>query len=244
VTQTSWYQRWFGEEYLQLYPHRDEQEARDAVDLVLGGVAPGEIRCALDLACGAGRHLAMLVGRGIRCVGLDLSLPLLTRARAARAPVVRGDMRHLPFSGGSFDLVTNFFTSFGYFPSIEEDEAVIAEIRRVLRPDGVFSVDFLNADRVRQDIVPREQREMAGRRIIITRHLVDNDEVVEKRIEIHDPANRLPHVFVERVRLYAPEHLYAVLEQYGLVPTAAYGDYHGGPVTTESPRVLLTGRAQ
>jgi SAM-dependent methyltransferase len=39
---------------------------------------------------------------------------------------VRGDMRHLPFTDGSFDLVTSFFTSFGYFDSDDEDVKVLA----------------------------------------------------------------------------------------------------------------------
>ena len=30
-----WYRDWFGEEYLALYPHRDEEEARDGVDLLI-----------------------------------------------------------------------------------------------------------------------------------------------------------------------------------------------------------------
>ena len=31
---TEWFEQWFGEEYHALYPHRDEAEARQVVDLV------------------------------------------------------------------------------------------------------------------------------------------------------------------------------------------------------------------
>ena len=53
---TEWFEEWFGEEYLQLYPHRDAAEAERAVALILDrvGFAPGWR--VLDVACGAGRH--------------------------------------------------------------------------------------------------------------------------------------------------------------------------------------------
>src|SRR5262245_26487593 len=107
-----WYKEWFGEEYLELYSHRDESEAEAHVDFVerhLGGPRP---RAVLDLACGAGRHTAALRRRGYRTLGIDLSLTLLARIEPPR---VAGDMRRLPFADGSFDWVLNFFTSFGYF---------------------------------------------------------------------------------------------------------------------------------
>src|SRR6266850_155017 len=53
---TEWFEEWFGEEYLQLYPHRDAAEAERAVALILErtGFVPGWR--VLDVACGAGRH--------------------------------------------------------------------------------------------------------------------------------------------------------------------------------------------
>ncbi len=36
---TEWFEEWFGEEYLQLYPHRDAAEAERAVGLILDRVA-------------------------------------------------------------------------------------------------------------------------------------------------------------------------------------------------------------
>ena len=96
---TEWFERWFGEEYLQLYPHRDEDDAERVVSLV-DRVATLDGARVLDLACGPGRHAVRLVQRGADVLGLDLSLPLLTRARHGNPPVrklVRGDMRCLPW---------------------------------------------------------------------------------------------------------------------------------------------------
>src|SRR5512141_439061 len=52
----AWYREWFGEEYLDLYAHRDEAEAkRQAIFFKEQvGTVRGKI---LDLACGTGRHI-------------------------------------------------------------------------------------------------------------------------------------------------------------------------------------------
>jgi SAM-dependent methyltransferase len=243
MSEASWYRRWFGEEYLQVYPHRDQGEAARGVDLVLRSLDPPPGSIVLDLACGAGRHLAELSGRDYVTFGLDLSLPLLRHA-VEQGAVARGDMRELPFRSGVFDVLTNFFTSFGYFDDPEDDRRVLREVRRVLRTGGMFAFDFLHADRVRSALVPRDERTAAGgRRIVQTRVLLDGGRTVEKRIEIHDPANRLPHVFHERVRLYEPEELRRLLGGTGLEVTDTFGDYDGNPLAPGSSRVIHLGRA-
>ena len=104
------------------------------VDFVAAHLGPPRPNAVLDLACGTGRHTEALRGRGFRALGVDLSLTLL--ARRPGLPRVGGDMRRLPFAGGSFDWVLNFFTSFGYFESERENFRVLQEVVRVLAPGG------------------------------------------------------------------------------------------------------------
>jgi len=237
-----WYERWFGEEYLRLYGHRDEAEAARAVALVLaqrGGAGSGR---ALDLACGAGRHLRELERRGMRAFGLDLSFPLLVRARGEGLVVVRGDMRDLPFADGSFSLVTSFFTSFGYFEDPADDERVLAEVRRVLDPDGCFALDFMNAGRVRAELRPRDVQEVDGRRIVEMRRLVEGGRVVEKEIRIHSADWAEPRSFRERVRLYESDDLLRLFSRHGFRATECFGNYDGAPLAPDSPRVIIIGR--
>ena len=246
MTQTAWYEQWFGEEYLQLYPHRDQGEARRAVALVLGVIDVGSegFGPALDLACGAGRHLKELRRRRIAAVGLDLSFPLLQRAREAELHVVRGDMRDLPFQAGAFSLVTNFFTSFGYFTDPEDDINVLQEVRRTLRPGGWFAFDFLNDEHVRNHLREFDERQAGGMRVMQRRSLVEDGRVIEKRIEIHDPSDRRPRVFYERVRLYSPEELRDLLSAEELIPLHTFGDYEGSPLLPGAPRTILIGRSR
>jgi len=238
-----WFRDWFGDAYLSLYPHRDEEEAESAVDLFLeeARLPPGT--GVLDLACGAGRHLARLRDRGYEATGMDLSAVLLAEARQrpglARA-LVRGDMRALPFADGAFGALVSFFTSFGYFLTAEEDLHVVAEIRRVIRTGAPFIMDYLNAPWVIDRLEPETVSEINGRRVRQIRW-VEGDQVF-KRIELLDDG-RAREVFHERVRLYDPGSLEEILGNSGLVVNSRFGGYDGAPFDEGSPRLILHGRA-
>jgi SAM-dependent methyltransferase len=240
---SAWYTRWFGEEYLQIYPHRDEAEAQSAVSLVLRHAGTGPDARVLDLACGAGRHLREFRRNGVRAIGLDLSHFLLLRAAASGAPLVRGDMRALPIGTATCDLVTNFFTSFGYFADAQEDLQVLHEVSRILRPGGAFAFDFLNADHVRGGLPSRDEKVVEGRSVVQVRSLTDDGRTVEKRIEILGPADPIPHIFYERVRLYSQAELTEMLAISGLRVLHRFGSYSGEPPGPDAQRVILIGRA-
>lgn len=234
-----WFERWFGEEYLALYPHRDERDAAAAIALIdrelaaRTGTGPGRI---LDLACGAGRHARMLARLGWT-VGLDLSPTLLRVARRndPAGAYVRGDMRVLPFADLSFGLVTNLFTSFGYFADDREHERVLMEVRRVLRPGGTFVLDYLNASQVRASLVPCDEREVAGVLLEQKRAITNDGRYVVKRITIRDDGR----TFMERVRLFTRSDLRTMLTRHGLRVYASFGDYSGSPQDDASPRAIF-----
>lgn len=241
----AWFRRWFGPEYLALYPHRDREEAERGVSLFLGesGAGPGDR--VLDLGCGSGRHLAAFRDHGLEAVGLDLSRPLLARARSSTggdAPLVRADMRRVPLAPDAFDALSSFFTSFGYFASRADDRRVLTEVRRVLRPGGGFLLDFLNAEQVRSDLVPEDETTVDGRTVRQSREIRDGHVV--KRIEIdRGEGGGAPKVYHERVRLYEPDELVGLLESASLAVEALYGDYDGSTHGPDSPRFIAIGRA-
>ena len=87
----TWWESWFGEEYLDLYPHRDRDSARREAAFAAARLSPRSTPM-LDLCCGAGRHFPFFQELGIAPIGLDYSAPLLELARArtgAHAPRAR-----------------------------------------------------------------------------------------------------------------------------------------------------------
>jgi SAM-dependent methyltransferase len=233
-----WFEEYFGEEYLLLYPHRDAEDAERLVELLCRtvGLQPGWR--VLDVACGTGRHGAAFRARGARVIGLDLSQHLLHRAQAAaRLPVTRSDVRHIPVRPGSMDLTVNLFTSFGYFNLDAEHVRALREMVATIRRGGCFAIDFLNALRVPADLVAREDGELAGRTVQIHRWLDPAGQYVFKSITTDDGRR-----FVERVRLFTAAELEQLLHAAGCRVTHRLGDYDGGALRADSPRVILVGQ--
>jgi SAM-dependent methyltransferase len=240
----AWYKEWFGVEYLELYAHRDEGEAERNVDFVAAVMGPAQPRAVLDLACGAGRHTAALRRRGYRTLGVDLSLLLL--AEAASLPRVAGDMRRLPFRDHSFDWVLNFFTSFGYFESEQENFRVLAEIARVLSPGGRCLLDLMNLDATLALLKEYEQREDGARRVEIRRWWDPQQRRINKRIRLGalDPTKPGGEArsFLESVRAYTLDEVTMGMRWAGLEVTATYGSFAGEAYGRDSERLIIVGR--
>lgn len=98
----------------------------------------------LELGCGTGLHTYSLMQTGARVVAIDISVHSLSvflqRIGDGVTEAVVADMESLPFETHSFDVVTTAGSlSYG------DPDRVDSEIRRVIRPGGIFiCVDSLN----------------------------------------------------------------------------------------------------
>jgi len=96
-------------------------------------LASGARGRTLDVGCGTGRGLP-LYGPSVRAIGVDPAWDSLGRARrrAPGVPLVQGSAEALPFRDGAFDTVVSSLV----FCSVAEPARGLAEVKRVLRPDG------------------------------------------------------------------------------------------------------------
>ena len=121
------------------------QARLDAMVAVFGqaaieSVAPATGECVLDVGCGAGAStmaLATRVGAGGQVLGVDISEPLIGRARALAPPdtpalfqVADASSAELP--EGAFDIL---FSRFGVM-FFDDPTGAFAHMRRALRPGG------------------------------------------------------------------------------------------------------------
>jgi len=94
----------------------------------------------LEVGVGAGTDHLQWARAGAECFGVDLTEAAIetTRARFAlygfQTSLQRLDAELLPFSDNSFDLVY----SWGVIHHSEKPENIVKEIRRVLKPEGMF----------------------------------------------------------------------------------------------------------
>jgi SAM-dependent methyltransferase len=128
------------EEYARMYDAEDRQwwyAGMRAISLALLRPQVAAGARILDAGCGTGRNLTEFAGWA-RPAGVDLSEEALRFCRQRGVPATRGRVQALPFPAGAFDAVTSFDVL--YHRWIEDDEAAVAELARVLRPGGVLLV--------------------------------------------------------------------------------------------------------
>ena len=86
---------------------------------------------ALDLGCGRGFWLRRMEAAGMAPVGLEYD-PVRAVDALRQAPTAAGDAARLPFRTGSIDLVLSIHV----LHHLPDPEAVLVEVKRVLRPGG------------------------------------------------------------------------------------------------------------
>jgi SAM-dependent methyltransferase len=118
----------------------------------------------LDLGCGAG-ILALLKRKSVKLTGVDLSDECVAAARRnGYDETLRSELHALPFAEASFDYVVSLDV-IGHVAA-EQKDAVLAEIRRVLRPAGVTMHGIECTDRAARrrydEMSPEELRRFIG----------------------------------------------------------------------------------
>jgi SAM-dependent methyltransferase len=138
-----WFERDFDHPaYFDIYQDKEAEAGTEGPGLAaLLGLPRGSR--VLDLPCGWGRLNPALVRAGYQVVGGDLSAMNLERHRREfPGPLVRLDLRRLPFRDQCADGILCAYTSWGYFATDEENQLQLQEFARILKPGGVLILDL------------------------------------------------------------------------------------------------------
>lgn len=248
MTTSPWYIDFFGHDYLRIYrpfltPERTEREVEALVKLL--ALPPGSK--ILDLCCGHGRHAIPLAQRGYEVTGLDLSEVFLQKARedAAAQGVsvrwVRSDMREIPFQD-EFDAVINMFSAFGYLEDEGEDLKVLRQVRRALKPGGLFLMEIVHREALIRRFESRSWHYGEDGILVLEErcfNLLTGRNQVEVTL-IHPNGRR--KVYYHAMRIYSLTELARLLQEAGLTVEATYGGLEGGELTLDSQRLVILAR--
>lgn len=140
---------WDAEGYADLYLTRDTpsyhffQSRSTIVMAYLKSIGKGSV---LDVGCGPGIYAPLVRQLGHSYIGVDISPKMIEVARkrfASCAYFEVCDALHLPFEESSFDAVL----CLGMFEYISpgEEGNYLRELKRVVKPEGVIILSYLNA---------------------------------------------------------------------------------------------------
>lgn len=234
-----WYENWFNTPYYHiLYKNRDNQEAAAFIDNLFEHFHPEPNAALLDIACGRGRHAKYMSDKGFMTTGIDLSESSIAYARkyeTDRLQFVVQDMRK-KYCSNCYDYAFNLFTSFGYFETVEEHVQALGVFYDALKPNGIFVIDFFNAEKVLRELVPLEIKEEAGITFRINKQL-KNQKII-KTIRLDDRGEE--HRFVEEVFAFTLQDFREMLEMCNFTIIEKFGDYQFTEFDQQtSPRLIL-----
>ncbi|HEU5227596.1 MAG TPA: methyltransferase domain-containing protein [Ktedonobacteraceae bacterium] len=246
MSETPWYQAFFGEDYLRIYlpflpPDRTVREIKGIIKLLK--LPTG--KAILDLCCGYGRHAIPLAQQGYQITGLDLSAPFIQRAQekseaqGVKANWIEGDMRTIPFEN-EFDAVINIFTSFGYFEDENEDMTVLQQVHKALKPGGLFLLETIHQPRVIRAFTPHGIIRYEDGLLVLEERKIDlRASRNDVRITMFYPDGRRAEHF-QSIRIYTLTELVRMLTAVGLAVEGYYGDLEGNALTLDSRLVVLS----
>ncbi|MBW7934029.1 MAG: class I SAM-dependent methyltransferase [Gemmatimonadaceae bacterium] len=245
----NWWSSYFDAGYLREYePLFDLAEDRRQVARLMELLALPSGARVLDCPCGQGRHAHLLAEAGFEVDGVDLSAPLLDKARARGTGRTlryrRADMRRLPAAWrGRFDAVVNLFTSFGFFADPRDDRRVLREFARVLAPGGVLVWHGGDRDGVMAKFVSRDWWTTSdGTLVAQERHFDPLSGFLTVESSWRGP--RVNEDRAHRIRLYTPSQLAELMRDVGLVVEQSYESFTDRPLSRRSSEMLLVARKE
>jgi ubiquinone/menaquinone biosynthesis C-methylase UbiE len=201
----------------------------------------------LDVPCGQGRHAHLLAEAGFDVDGIDYSRELLAVARkrgtGPRLRYARGDMRKMPARWtGRFDAVLNLFTSFGFFAHPADDEVVVREFARVLRPGGVLVWHGGSRDGVMSRFLSRDWWTSQKTLFVQEREFDPLSGLLSVRSMWRRGARSGARE--HRIRLYTATRLAELFAGAGMVVEQAFDAFSERPLTRTSSEMMLLARKE
>jgi SAM-dependent methyltransferase len=109
------------------------RERRHLLAKAISGLTPGR---ALDIGAAGGGNTRVLRQHGWDAIALEYGADGAEVAHGRGLATLRGDATRLPLADASLDLVV----AFDLLEHLVDDDAAVAEVRRVLKPTGTYLV--------------------------------------------------------------------------------------------------------
>lgn len=240
-TRSNWWNQIFNSLYLKTDGDvvEDQDITRLEMDTFVSSMDVKRDENILDLCCGQGRHSLELARRGfLKVEGLDRSHYLIQRARnisrkqGLSLRFKEGDARKLPYPNDYFDKVMILGNSFGYFETKQDDEQVLKEVLRVLKPRGKVLLDLTDGEYLKKSYQPRSWEWIDKNHFVCRERSLSRDEqkLISREVITHVDKGVLADQFYSE-RLYSHDTITELLRKTGFSEIQSHG-----MIQTESQR--------
>ncbi|MCD4783489.1 MAG: class I SAM-dependent methyltransferase [Candidatus Eremiobacteraeota bacterium] len=240
-----WYKDFFDENYNKTYLHLNwERTAREA-DFIEKVLELEKDDLILDIPCGFGRHSIELTKRGYHVIGMEYNYPQIDMAmrimveKKATFDIIQADMRDISHEN-RYDKMFNYFTSFGYFNS-EENEKTMAGFHRALKPGGLLLIEMVNRDGVLKSFQPCNINRLPDGGLLLEERKFD--PLTSRMNAVHTFISTEGQIVERQLdhRMYCPHELVGMFERHGFEVVKTFGDGENN-LKKFSRRIAIVGK--
>lgn len=207
---------------------------------------------ALEIACGSGLVTIPIAATGLEVTGVDLARPMLEHARK-KAEKQNLSILWVEADARSFDLGQKYRfilltgNAFQAFLRREDQEALLASVKRHLAPDGIFAFETRNPSGHDLKDQPQEEFEYSYRS-------VEGHHVSVAYTQRYDPVAQIMYWTTYRrwnqagqdrkkethiaCRFTHPQELKTLLHYNGFQIIQQYGSWDKTPLSPGSPSII------
>lgn len=261
MTSKEWWQSAYTKRYFKTRPSArisGEQTAKDMAFIVKSLNLKKGAKI-LDLGCGHGRHAIALTELGYNVTGLDYSHDFIelarkeAKAKGVPAQFVQQDMRKMTYEA-EFDVVINFFSSFGYFANDEDNQLILRKVAKALKPGGIFLIDLNSLGRTLRRYIANGRYDEKRQVFTVSRdRLFPNGHKGQLQLDFDPKTMKSSWIYHwndngkaqqdgGEIRVYSLTEITRLLKEAGLEIERAWGSYEMENFTSISPRMILRAR--
>lgn len=233
-----WFENWFDTKYYHLlYDNRDNEEARFFMRNLIQFLKLENGDKILDLPCGKGRHSVFLNAQGFNVVGADLSKNSIQSAKKFENDTLKfyvQDMRDR--ISEKYHAIFNLFTSFGYFQDDNTNINILKNFKNALKKNGFLIIDFLNIQKVEQNLIAKDSFMKNGINFHIERNITNGFLIKNISFKV----DGIKHNYSEKIQAFSLEKIINFTDQANLKMINIFGDYNLSSFSdSESERLIL-----
>lgn len=205
----------------------------------------------LEVGCGTGRITLPIARAGIEIAGLDISRPMLRRARqkakAARLAIslLEQDCRQIK-AGRKYALIFSATNAMQHLLDLDSVNAFLTSAKRALRPGGTLILDVFNPNPAKlartaaTRYLHKTIRDAAGGEIRVEATTQYNAAEQILRLTLYYlRKGKLTRTKKVNLRCFYPEELSAICHFNGLKVVQRFGNYDETPFVSDSPKQIL-----
>jgi len=183
----------------------------------------GNIKTILDVGCGTGRHLEILVKNGFNGIGIDANKKLIMYARKLFPHInfIVADMKNIKLQS-KFDAIICLCGVLHYSETNNEIKYIINSFYRLLNPGGVLVLDninaigFINRFKFKKHLTTKKPFNLFGLRCDVEHNIIEQKQILKEIRTISDlKTGTIVQKDQTKFRLFFPEELSLYLENSG-----------------------------